>query len=43
MGEAGADYKDHSFDVNITEDTVVYVGTFIASKTANLKAIQVSK
>ncbi|MDE6705407.1 MAG: hypothetical protein K2J81_05835 [Treponemataceae bacterium] len=41
-GEANADYKDHSFDVDITEDTVVYVGTFVASTTANLKAIQIS-
>lgn len=42
-GEANANYKDHSFDVDITEDTIVYVGTFVASKTANLKAIQISK
>lgn len=42
-GEAGANYKDLSFDVDITEETVVYVGTFVASKTANLKAIQISK
>ena len=42
-GTEGDNYKDHSFEVNITEDTVVYVGTFATGISANLKAIQVSK
>lgn len=42
-GEANTNYRDLSFDVEIAEDTVVYVGTFATGVSANLKAIQISK
>ena len=41
-GASGDNYKDHTFDVDITEDTVIYVGTFASSVSANLKAIKIS-
>lgn len=42
-GEASANYKDHVFTVDITEDTVVYAGTFATGVSANMKAIKVSE
>ncbi len=42
-GEANANYKDHVFTVDITEDTVVYAGTFASGISINMKAIKVSE
>ena len=38
-----AEYYDYTFDVNITEETVLYLGAFNSSATVNTKAIQLSK